>query len=125
MEEDVKRKAQREMPIHVLIQDNCTQHRDTNLYLKHLVGLIPQQQKPQDPFQSGQKITNNPPGRPGGGQPVKPLVSIDLCYFIGDDIWNSHVPRFDWFDNRRPKESLEKYINLMTLRARQHMSKTN
>ena len=105
--------------------------------------------KPQIPFPSnpGQKIVNHPPGfqghnnrrpgkrpinRPGGGgaypdkeeedeEYLEPLVTIDLCYFLGDDVLDSHVPYFEWFEDS--EEGYKNYVNLLTLRATKIMSK--
>jgi len=52
--------------------------------------------------------------------PLQPLVTLDLCFYLGDDVKNSHVPYFPWF--KGDEESYKKYINKLTLATRKILS---
>ncbi len=47
-------------------------------------------------------------------------MTLDLCYYLGDDVLDSHVPYFPWYDGT--PESYKTYVNMLTLEARKIIS---
>ncbi len=66
------------------------------------------------------KIVNKPPPPSDGSKKPDPLVTLDLCYYLGDDVLNSHIKYFDWYDGSL--ESYKTYVNLLTLEAMKILS---
>lgn len=90
-------------------------------------GLLPK--FPKTPTAADSKIVSRPINQ--GQRPInqgqrpqnlEPLVVMDLCYFVGKDIYNSHLTpeTFDWFDYSL--ESYKQYLNLLTFETNKIMS---
>ena len=58
--------------------------------------------------------------RPGDSNYLPPLLTVDLCFYLGDDVLDSHVKYFDFFDGSI--ESYRLYVNYLTHEANRILS---
>jgi hypothetical protein len=126
------------VPVELAPVRNAITPYSVNFDLSNLLGnILPQLQTPQvpnvdlnNPVQQ-EKISNNPV-RPQqnpatfqnpGSNALNPLLTVDLCYYLGDDVLDSHVKFFDWFDGS--VEAYKTYVNLLTLQAKKLMNRVD
>ena len=51
-------------------------------------------------------------------------MTVDICYYLGDGVLDSHVPYFPWFVEGDP-ESYKTYVNRLTLEANKILSESS
>ncbi len=89
-------------------------------------------QRPVNNNPGGERPINNRPPRPPPpdyvppahpqkpDKEIPPLVTLDLCYYLGDDVLDSHIPYFPWYEPN--EEAFKTYVNLLTLHANKILS---